>query len=174
MFEKLMNFLTRNEDIKSHFTRIYEKNIWKGKESRSGEGSTYEQTKEIRQKIPVLMKELRVSVFVDAPCGDLHWIGGLDLGVDRYIGIDIVAAIIDTNRVKYRDTNKEFMCLDISSEPLPTSDLIFSRDCLVLLSYETALSAINNFKKSGARYLLTTTFPSVNENKDIKISEKLS
>jgi len=45
--------------------------------------------------------------------------------------------------------------------------LIFSRDCLVHLSYKDAIKIIHNFKKSGSKYLLTTTFTNREENIDL-------
>ena len=47
------------------------------------------------------------------------------------------------------------------------ADLIFSRDCLVHLSFDAALCVVANFKRSGAKYLLTTTFTQRDRNNDL-------
>ena len=92
----------------------------------------------------------------------------LDLGVDRYIGADIVADLIVENQRKYGDYNHEFRCLDVAKDELPRADVVLCRDCLAHLSYEDIVSAIRNIKKSGAAYLLASTFPRMLEN-DIDI-----
>jgi hypothetical protein len=45
--------------------------------------------------------------------------------------------------------------------------LILCRDCFIHLSHRDILSAIRNFQLSGSKYLLTTTFPGIDENKNI-------
>ena len=52
-------------------------------------------------------------------------------------------------------------------DTLPTSDIIFVRDCLVHLSFKNIFEAIENIKKSSSKYLLTTTFTDRDENIDI-------
>ena len=44
---------------------------------------------------------------------------------------------------------------------------MFSRDCLVHLTFADALKIIANFKRSGAKYLLTTTFVERKKNNDL-------
>jgi hypothetical protein len=46
-------------------------------------------------------------------------------------------------------------------------DAIFCRDSLVHFSYEMIFEALENIKRSGAKYLMTTHFVDQNENKDI-------
>lgn len=40
------------------------------------------------------------------------------------------------------------------------------RDCLVHLSFVDIVRALNNIKRSGISYLLTTTFPDCDRNED--------
>ena len=51
------------------------------------------------------------------------------------------------------------------------SDLIFSRDCLVHLNFEQARQALRNFQRSGAKYLLITTFPGSKTNAELAPGE---
>lgn len=144
---------------KQYFTKIFNNNLFNGKESISGEGSSLEQTKEIRKELPKLFKELNIKRLLDAPCGDWNWMKELDLSNIHYIGMDIVDKIINMNIIKYAKSNIKFISCNIIEEQLPKADIIFCRDCLVHLSYDNIFKAINNFKKSESTYLLTTTFP---------------
>ena len=57
--------------------------------------------------------------------------------------------------------------MNLAESELPKVDLIFSRDCLVHLSFKDALKIIENFKRSGSKYLLTTTFKGRTKNEDL-------
>lgn len=157
----------RNMEIKQKFSEIYDKNIFGGGVSRSGEGSDLSQTAIIRRQIPKILQELDIKIFLDAPCGDWYWMRKVDLPVESYIGIDIVDTIVEKNRNSFGNSKVSFQCKDLSNDDLPKSDLIFSRDCLVHLSFDDALKIISNFKRSGAKYLLTTTFTDRIKNDDL-------
>ena len=58
--------------------------------------------------------------------------------------------------------------MDITKVRLPTGDLILCRDCLVHFSLSDIHSALNNFKASQSRYLLTTTFTNLTFNQEIR------
>jgi SAM-dependent methyltransferase len=145
-------------ELRDKFSQIYRKNLFGGSASRSGEGSSLDQTRWIRKAIPEVVRECRIQTFLDAPCGDWHWMRRTRLNVPRYIGVDIVPELIWDNRAKYARSGVEFRCLDIAGDLLPAADLILSRDCLVHLSYADTFRVLANFKQSGARYLLATTF----------------
>lgn len=153
--------------LQEKFSEIYEKNIFGGRVSRSGEGSDLVQTAVIRRELPRVVRQLGVKTFLDAPCGDWCWMQHTDLGVDRYVGVDIVEALVERNDSEFGGPCREFRCMDLATGDLPRADLIFSRDCLVHLSFADALRIIANFKKSGAEYLLTTTFPARESNNDL-------
>lgn len=55
--------------------------------------------------------------------------------------------------------SRRFIIADITKDPLPRVDLILCRDCLVHLSNKLARAAIDNFRRSGGTWLLTTTYP---------------
>ena len=97
----MINRLMQNKE-KNKFSRVYLKNLFKGTESRSGEGSSLAQTIEIRQQLPKLLAELKVKSLIDAPCGDFHWMKDVKLPVEKYTGIDIVPAMIAINTQKYK------------------------------------------------------------------------
>jgi len=87
-------------------------------------------------------------------------------GID-YVGGDIVRAIVERNSKEYRKPNIRFERLDIMRDSLPHTELIFCRDCLVHLSFADGLAAIEDFRKSGARWLLTTTFTDRESNAEL-------
>ncbi|MGO9950863.1 MAG: class I SAM-dependent methyltransferase [Dissulfurispiraceae bacterium] len=156
------------KNLRNKFTDIYINNTFGGKESRSGEGSSFEQTAVIRQELVKLIEDLGVSIFLDAPCGDLYWIKETPLNVEKYIGIDIVEGLVEENKNKFRDDRfREFYCLNLVENILPRADLIFCRDCLVHLHYKDIKKVIFNLKKSQSTYLLTTTFTDRKKNIDL-------
>ena len=156
-----------NPSPKPKFSAIYRDNVFGGAESRSGGGSSMEQTATIRTEIPRLLRELSVRKFGDAPCGDFNWMQHANLEVDQYVGIDIVEEIITQNQQRFGSSKRQFVCLNIVEDPLPQVDLILCRDCLVHLNYRQAIRALGNFQRSGAMYLLTTTFTDREKNVDL-------
>ncbi|MDP9121140.1 MAG: class I SAM-dependent methyltransferase [Acidobacteriota bacterium] len=153
------------------FTRIYERNEWEGAESLSGPGSDPAQTAALRRELPALLAELGCRSLLDAPCGDFRWMGETALSLDRYVGVDIVAAVVESNRGLYGAPGRTFLRLDILTDPLPGADLVLCRDCLVHLSCRDARQALRTLHASGSTWLLTTTFPHHGGNQDIVTGE---
>lgn len=150
------------------FTEIFKQNAWEGTHSISGSGSDPDQTDNLIEKLPVLLRELQVSTMLDIPCGDFHWMRKLDLkrlGVS-YIGADIVRELVSLIK-KYEADNIAFVHANLLTDQLPNADLVLCRDCLVHLSFADLRLALQNICRSGATYLLTTTFTEVRENIDI-------
>ncbi len=159
--------LDRKSDLSEKFSEIYSKNIFGGKESRSGEGSNLVQTTEIRRELPKLVKEFGIKTFLDAPCGDWFWMRETALGVEKYTGVDIVNSLIEKNQQQFGNDTINFVSLNLVEDPLPQSDLIFCRDCLVHLTYCDIQTIVKNFKNSKSTYLLTTTFTNRADNADL-------
>jgi hypothetical protein len=154
-------------DLPDTFEYIYENNIWGSPESQSGEGSELVATAEIRAKLPALLHSYGIRSLLDAPCGDFGWMSRLNLSDVMYIGVDVVRSLVERNELGHGGTRRQFIVSDIVTDPLPEADLILCRDCLVHLSYREIGEALRNFRRSGAAYLLTTTFTEVDENRDI-------
>jgi SAM-dependent methyltransferase len=149
---------------KKTFTRIYKKNAWNSRESVSGPGSTLVATENLRLTLPALLKKWQIKSILDAPCGDFNWMSKVELGGVTYTGADIVPQIIEQNKIKYPEKN--FFERDIINDPLPYADLVLCKDCFIHLKNQDVLRAIDNFKKTGIRYLLASTYP-VDFNKQI-------
>ena len=153
--------------VKNRFTAIYHTNAFGSEESRSGKGSNLAQTERIRQLLPRLLRDFKVSAMLDAPCGDFNWMRHADLPIADYVGVDVVEELIAKDNELFGTKSRRFFRMDIIEDSLPQTDLIFCRDCLVHLSHGQAIRVLRNFKRSGARYLLTTTFPGTQTNRDL-------
>lgn len=149
------------------FQEIYERNAWNGAESVSGTGSDLRETEVVRRELARLLTELNISSMLDAPCGDFHWMKEIELGDVEYVGGDIVPELIRQTALRYSARRCKFRVLDIIRDDLPAVDLIFCRDALVHFPYQEVAQALANFRRSGATYLLTTTFPQ-HVNRDVE------
>jgi len=58
--------------------------------------------------------------------------------------------------------------MDLTKSELPCVDLILARDVFVHMSYDMIVSALENIIKSGSKYLLTTSFTGLIDNRDIQ------
>jgi len=152
------------------FTRIYVKRRWVSGGTLSGAGSTLPETEVVRTELPSLLRTLEVRSMLDIPCGDFNWMRELELSV-RYTGADIVAPLIKKNQRLFAGPHRQFFVADVIRHKLPEVDLVLCRDCLVHLSNEDAIKAVRNIKRSGAKYLLVTTYPMRKENVDILTGE---
>ena len=113
--------------------------------------------------------ELRAQSLLDIPCGDFNWMRHVTLDAVQYIGADVVAELVSANQRRYGNDRRQFQHLDLTRDTLPAVDVVFCRDCFVHLTPREILSAISNIQRSECKYLLTTTFPSVSQNKGLGI-----
>jgi SAM-dependent methyltransferase len=143
------------------FSKMYHRNSWANPESVSGDGSDLNQTRIVREELATLIKQRAIETLLDAPCGDYYWMKTLAAKLVRYIGADIVPELVEANQRAYGGATVSFVHLDICRDELPRVDLILCRDCLVHLPLDAAVDALRNFKKSGSKFLLTTTYPGV-------------
>ena len=157
----------KKENLKNRFTEIYEKNLFNGVDSISGQGSDMFQTRIISIEIPKLLNKLNVKTFLDAPCGDFFWMQHVDLSGIDYVGLDIVDELVAKNNKQFGNDSRKFVCKNIVSDLLPDGELIMIRDCWVHLSNDNLLASVDNLKRSNIKYLLTTSFPNVKSNPDL-------
>lgn len=157
------SFQKKNKTTKEIFTNIFKYNLWNGKESISGPGSSFEQTIQLRNELFNIIKNYNIKSILDIPCGDFHWMQLIVKDNIKYIGADIVKPLIKMNQKKYgQNKNRKFLVRNIYENKLPSNDLVICRDCFVHLPFTEILKSLKNIKKSGSMYLLSTTFP---ENK---------
>jgi len=167
IFSELPNLTFIFKPNRNKFSLFYDENKWGSKETHSGIGSTLKRTKVIREKLPLLIKDLNTNSLLDIPCGDFNWLSAIKLNIEKYIGGDIVPELIAQNKLLYGKNNKEFKVLDMIFNKLPQVDLILCRDGLEHLSFKDIKKSIKNFKKSKSKYLLCTTFPNWEKNRNI-------
>lgn len=154
------------------FTEIFKANAWGGAESVSGPGSSQARGADFENELIALFDGWNVRSIVDAPCGDFNWMGNVLADRDlSYAGVDIVEELIARNACVHAAANRCFLCTDMTRGDLPKADLIICRDGLVHLSFTDARAAIRNFRRSGSRYLLTTTFVAHSRNSDVPTGE---
>jgi 2-polyprenyl-3-methyl-5-hydroxy-6-metoxy-1,4-benzoquinol methylase len=152
---------------------IYRFRWWGGKssESASGHGSSLAATRQIREELPRLLKELECQKLLDLGCGDFHWMKEVALPCN-YIGADIVASVISENSRKYAKSGIEFMVLDATEDALPADvDVLLCREVLFHLSFRDIRSTMARIKASNVRYLLLTQVETGTKNQDIRTGE---
>ena len=154
------------------FDAYYIRNSWGNEESKSGPGSTIENTGHIRLGIEQFCKKWPVKRFFDAPCGDFHWMKEVQFPPGlHYTGADIAPSLVADLERKYASETRQFFQFDIIMNTFPDADVWFCRDCLIHLSYEDIYKALENFSRSRITYIFVTSAPNVHrlpiENRDI-------
>lgn len=164
------------QSTEDRFTKIYTSNHWNSEESRSGEGSTLENTANLRAALPGIFEKYGVETVLDAPCGDFNWMKYVveDTQIS-YIGGDIVRPLIEDNQARYGGEKTSFQHIDLTKDTLPDVDLLICRDCLFHLSYKDIAAVLANVLASNIPLLLTTTNIGVDgpraENRDISTGD---
>jgi hypothetical protein len=149
----------------ARFKQIHKTNYWANSESLSGEGSTLEATRKVREAIVDFIQKHAVGSMLDIPCGDFNWMKQVELNIP-YTGGDIVDDLILLNQKEHVTDQRSFQVIDLTKGPLPRRELVFSRDCLNHLSFQDIEKAIKNICSSGAHYLAVTQFPAQTINRD--------
>ena len=149
----------------SAFANYHPAALGRHDDSLSGSGSSLDQAAALRQRLPELPRALGVATLLDAGCGDHRWLGRTELPVELYIGVDIVPDLIARNAALALP-GRTFRLADFTRDDLPAADLVFTRDTLVHYDFATALRALANLRRSGARWMVATTFPDRQANRD--------
>jgi len=154
-------------NLAQRFRRIHDTNLSGAPASASGLGSEMDATAVLRAELPRLFEKLAITSLLDAPCGDAGWINSTNLRV-RIIGVDIVPSLIERLQVRAAagEIKGEYCLADITRDPLPRCDAILCRDALVHLSFANIERTVANFLRSGAGWLIATTFPEWLTNRD--------
>jgi 2-polyprenyl-3-methyl-5-hydroxy-6-metoxy-1,4-benzoquinol methylase len=161
------------QDRRQVFEQIYSRGIWLNRNEHdvlSGVGSRLEATVGVRANLPALLACIGARSMVDVGCGDFTWMQHVALGV-KYIGVDVVASVVETNQRLYGSVQRDFRCVDAVAEPLPAADAVLCREVLFHLSFADARRLLENIKASGARHLIATTDTVTNFNSDIRTGD---
>lgn len=132
---------TRAMTTREVFTDIYANNRWGGAPGTYCSGSGSSQAGIVTPYVECMRRELgRLKPderwVVDLGCGD--FVVGRELAgaCARYVGVDIVSALIDRNQALFGSERISFRCLDIIAEALPQGQVCFLRQVLQHLSNE--------------------------------------
>lgn len=148
-------FHDRRTHISNH-AETFEKVYWRRQWGEGcGSGSRPSTTTEYRRLLRALLKQWSVRRVVDLGCGDWEFSCLVDWTGIEYLGIDVVAAIIESNIVKYSSPTIQFECADIRSISIPAADLLIIKDVL----QHWPIVEIQQFltRMRGQRMLITNT-----------------
>ena len=170
---------TSVSNLSKIFTDIYQNNEWSmgQNDSKSGLGSSMEYTESIMNSLIEIVKDNNIKSLVDTSCGDWFWMKNVRKKLNcKYVGIDIVNDIIQSNTVNHSDNDTIFINGDFLSI-LKTAtdksiDLILCRHTCEHLPTDYVLEFIKEAKRTSKFLLLTTkTTDSSNPvNKDLVLT----
>jgi SAM-dependent methyltransferase len=141
---------------KEQFSQIYENGSWgtyydddaKAYVGSSGTGSMPDNAKPYLDFLKMFVRENSIKSVVDVGCGDWQLSRFVDWqGID-YLGIDVVAALIDHHDRHFRAPNIQFLEADGTQIELPAADLLICKDVLQHLP----LKDIHRFLKQLPKY----------------------
>lgn len=138
------------------FSEIYEQNRWGGQRGafHSGSGSTAGHAELYGELIRRFIREHRIQHVIDVGCGDFRVGARLLVPGVRYTGIDIVPALIESNRRIHGSELVRFECLNVIEEELPEGELCLVRQVLQHLSNAQIARVLDNVAKF--RYVIVT------------------
>ena len=143
---------------KEAMEQVYAMNLWGKGESAfySGNGSHDEVL--VKPYIEVVRNFLKahhnkLSV-CDFGCGDFNIGRKLLENAEHYIAVDIVPALINYNKTRFKFDQLEFQCLNIAKDELLEGDVVILRQVLQHLSNLEVQSVLNKIK--AFKYLILT------------------
>lgn len=111
-----------------------------------GYGSKFGKTQNIRNFLPKIVADYNIQSIADAGAGDLSWISHVEWPHEvKYMAYDIYPR------------HKDVIKFDITSQVIPTVDLILCRYVLNHLDSVLRQEAIKRFCESDSKFILLTT-----------------
>jgi hypothetical protein len=146
------------EELTAVFSGIYADETWTDKlpgMPRSGRGSLYDHSLSVAEFIETASD---VQTVIDVGCGDLTYMSQIPRvtsGAIRYVGYDIVPALIAEHR---RLPWGDFRVGDVTAPGFRAdADLVIVKDVLFHLDDAQVADALDNLAASSWRYLLLTS-----------------
>jgi SAM-dependent methyltransferase len=140
-----------SEKVEEHFTKIYQGQDWG---HGSGVGARPDRTVEYRALLQRFIIDNHVRSVVDLGCGDWQFSRHLDWSNVTYLGIDVVAAVVELNRREFAKDNIAFEKFE-SLATLPPADLLLCKDVLQHLPNELVKEYLTIFKRKYKFSLIT-------------------
>jgi SAM-dependent methyltransferase len=133
------------------FTLAYKTGQW---HHGSGSGSSPANTREYRTFLTAYMAEHSIGSVLDIGCGDWQFSRLIDWTGIRYLGVDVVPAVIGHNWARYARPQVRFEHGDaLNGYQLPAADLILCKD--LLQHWPDAAILELGVRLAGRRALLT-------------------
>jgi SAM-dependent methyltransferase len=148
------------------FSYYFRHGVW-GSGSKSGPGSEISQTQQIIEELPLILNDFSIQSIIDVPCGDFNWFSKIDLKQVKYLGIDIVKEVVNSNQRVHGSKYVSFQQGNIINTEIDACDLIICRDLFIHFSNDDIFLSLFNLVNSKAKYLLTTSFVDRSINSDI-------
>jgi len=139
------------------FADIYRTGSWGGQ--GCGPGSEHEATALLERVLPELVNGVHARTVFDAACGDGSWMPDLP----RYMGMDIVREAVDAARAAH--PRRHYFVGDMRKDRI-RADVVICRDAMMHLPLADGLATLENFRTTGATWLVATTFED-GRNEDI-------
>lgn len=157
----------QNMTTKEIFTCIYEQRGWEGRQNDSDvryySGSGSHDIDTISPYIHSVRKFLSKFTVppdcVDLGCGDFNVGSKVRDLCGKFIACDIVDAVIEQNKCRYKSFNVDFRVLDFLENALPAGDCVFAREVLQHLSNKNINSFIEKASKSYMYMIFTEHLP---------------
>src|SRR5262249_47386474 len=129
------------------FSEVYANKSWGPDEFDSGPGSHGEPARVYVECVINFMKTHKIKRVLDLGCGNFEVGKRIAPECKRYVGVDVVPALIERNRTMFAANNIEFNCLDIIRDPLPNADLCLARQVIQHLSNAEISRLLGKLKK---------------------------
>ena len=136
------------------FTEIYSKNRW-GNGSGSGSNMSLDNQKYI-EILEGILKDYKIKKICDIGCGDWRFSQYINFTGCKYLGIDCVKSVIDTNKNEHTKKNIKFEHKSVEDNYIPSGyDLIIIKDVIQHWKDEDIIKYMNELIKNN-KYVFTT------------------
>jgi SAM-dependent methyltransferase len=130
------------------FDRIYRRNAWRGRESRSGPGSGDAATRRVGPAIVDLTRRLGVASVLDVGCGDGYWMPDLH----GYVGFDWSSEALRFARGNHPDRTY------VGDWPDDVFDMVIVRDVIQHLPFREGTEVIREARRRAGKVLVASTY----------------
>jgi SAM-dependent methyltransferase len=107
------------------FEHIYRNDLWHG---GSGPGSLPSVNRPYVRFLQSFLRHNKIGSVVDLGCGDWQFSRRIDWGNARYLGLDVVPHVLDSNRRRFGRPGVEFSASPEDVDDIPGGDLLLIKD----------------------------------------------
>jgi SAM-dependent methyltransferase len=133
------------------FEHIYRNDLWHG---GSGPGSLPSVNRPYVRLLQSFLRSNHIETVVDLGCGDWQFSRRINWGKARYLGLDVVPHVLESNRRRFGRAAVEFTVSPEDPQDIPGADLLIIKDVFQHLSNEKVLAYVKVFPRF--KYALVT------------------